>query len=430
MANKFSSSPALVNFSQLGWRRSLTSVCALLFFLLSLIVPSGYSYAPFILLLLSASLLLKQTPYNPSIITKHHWLIIYGFLVIGAVGVLDILLHDNSTRELDKPLRFIVAAPIFIYLIQFPPKVSFIWMGAIFGAISTGIFAVVLKLTTNAPRIDGFGNAIQFGNIAMLLGLISLASIAWAYTQKRKKLIVILALLGFLGGLIASLLSGSRGGWIGAPLVILYILYQFRSLIPKSLIISIFTLLALVVTLAAFMPNIGAKERIYKIQDDLELYQQDNAATSIGTRLELWKASVLIFIEHPIVGAGSSGFDNQLNELIAQRDINAAIISRAHSHNEILFAVAKLGIVGASSLVFLFFSAIAFFKHALAQDKVTINHPVAVAGLIVVLCYIDFGLTQVSFSHNSGVMFYSIALSIFASATFKSRPPSKATLPT
>lgn len=70
-----------------------------------------------------------------------------------------------------------------------PPKVGHIKNGVItaLGAICACIFAIYQKLGLGLPRPNGHTNAIQFGNLSMLLGVFCLAGLGWASTLKNTK---------------------------------------------------------------------------------------------------------------------------------------------------------------------------------------------------------------------------------------------------
>ncbi|MBQ0130712.1 MAG: hypothetical protein KBT18_00635 [Comamonas sp.] len=73
-------------------------------------------------------------------------------------------------------------------------------------------------------KISGFTNAIQYGGIAMYLGLAT-----WVFAilgGYRFKHAAVLLCLGSLG-IVASVLSGTRGAWLIAPLLMLVVWWSW-----------------------------------------------------------------------------------------------------------------------------------------------------------------------------------------------------------
>jgi len=84
-----------------------------------------------------------------------------------------------------------------------------------------------------------------------------------------------------------------------------------------------------------------------------------------------------------------------------------------HAHNEMLNALATEGIIGALVLLMLYAMPFMFFLRILRSGDTT-TQPYALAGLLLVVSFADFGLTQVLFAHHVGAAFYVVMLSMLA----------------
>lgn len=386
-----------------------SSVGALLFFALSLILPDGYSYGALLLLLAGLSCLFIRGTYRQ--LSSGHQVFLFALIFYALIWMAEVYFHNLGTREYDRPSRFLAAAIALIFLMRHPPLPHFVWFGITFGALATGALALWEKLALGIARVDGFTNAIQYGNLSALLGILCLVGIAWAVKQEQyRQLWLLLLILGFISGLAASLLSGSRGGWIGLPFILLFIASFFRSIFSIKAILTGFLSIVLLGLLAYVVPSSGVKMRVDQVFSELGQYSQGKTLTSVGTRLELWKGNLKLISEKPVLGWGEYGYDQRLKELRDTGYINPAILG--HAHNDLLDVMSRRGVFGLISLLLLYGLPLYLFT----RQARFYGEPIALAGAVTVFCFIDFGLTQVFFAHNSGVMMYGFSIVILYAA--------------
>lgn len=383
-----------------------SSVCVFLFFAFSLVAPKLGAAGAAFLLLAGIPLLFRKQTYQQ--LNKETLLLMAGLLFYALVWMLEVYFHELGSREYDRPSRFVFAVIALLFLLRYPPRQEIVWAGIALGGIATGSWALWEKFALGAVRVSGHTNAIQYGNLSMLMGLLCLAGMGWAYKQQRYRMLwFILFLFGLVFGMLASGLSGSRGGWIGLPIVLLYIAKQYQQHLPKHLLISGVALITLLSAIAYFTPATGVKSRIDSAFHDIEQYQKGNARTSVGIRFELWKGNLTLIQEKPLLGWGEKGYKERLSELAKEGVIIPGIVG--HAHNEILYTFSRRGLVGFLSLLLLYSLPVyVFSKMAKKIDSQFI--PVKIAVVVTVLSYGDFGLTQAFFEHNSGVMFYPFAI--------------------
>lgn len=387
------------------------NISVFLFFTLALIIPSGYSYGSAALAIASLPFLFKKRSYQN--LNKETLWVVTSLLSFSMLGLLEAFAYQMGTSAYEKPSLFLFAVGILVFLNQYPPKQKVVWFSLAAGGVATGVFAVIYKYTTGAARVDGYNNAIQFGNISLLIGLLSLSGVLWAFQQKKYKLFwVSFLLVGFLFGLIASLLSGSRGGWISIPAALFYTAIHYKKIINYKAIIIFFIGISILLIAGYQFKTTGIADRIQHGVQDINKYNSGMANTSIGTRLELWKGSLILFIEKPVFGWGRIAFEQRLTELKKEKIISPAIIS--HSHNDILYTAARHGTVGLIVLFGLYMTPIVIFRKLNKRANIK-QTSLALAGIILILCYFDFGLTQAFLSHNSGIIFFITPLAILLS---------------
>ncbi|MGA9276501.1 MAG: hypothetical protein WBV89_06090, partial [Ilumatobacter sp.] len=103
-----------------------------------------------------------------------------------------------------------------------------LWLGATIGASGAGFIAIVQVVLLGNPRAEGIvGNAITFGNLALVMGAVSLSLHRVTALPRRVAVSASLCAAGL--GLTASILSGARGGWLVVPALIAVLLWQARS---------------------------------------------------------------------------------------------------------------------------------------------------------------------------------------------------------
>ena len=391
---------------------AVVSLSVFLFSALSLVVPSGYSLGAIVLLMFGLGYLWVR-PYPR--LKAEDWYVIAALATYFFVGALSNLIHQLPHSSYDNLSRFLLAVPVLLLLLRVPVMPVFCWMGVAVGALGSGIFAIWDFYTSN-DRANGFTNAIQFGDIAIIFSCMLLAALPWARTQS--KLILSLMILGIAGGFIASLLSASRGGWLVLPavMIIFYWFGNYRSVKNTLLFLGAALVLSMCIYFVPWLDFL--RDRFTDIFLELHGYQVDPTLnTSVGARLHMWKTSILMIEQRPLLGWGSLA--NYLAETGVHDDILADF---NHVHNDFLDAWVKRGVPGAMTQLALYVLPLLAFYRAL-KTSLTSVRVAAMAGIVLVSGAFICGLTQTFFAHSSGVMIYVFMLVIlWAQARLPDRP--------
>jgi O-antigen ligase len=334
------------------------------------------------------------------------------------VAVASLLLLGFQVNLLDNPLRqFLVVAVIGLILLT-KPNAEVFWYGLFVGTVGAAGLSLYQRLGLKMERAEGFHLSIMFGDIAIAMGLLSLAS-AQHFAKTR---LAIVPYIAFLAGLLASILSGSRGGWAALAMsaIPLY-LYGHRATRRGLLSMAGVSLMSFIA--ACFIPQLSILKRFTDLADDINQYRLGHVYTSLGTRLEMWKGAWKLFLEHPLMGVGRANYHQGLNELIARGEIDPAVSDFYHAHNELLHALATQGMVGAFTLTGLYVAPLAFFIRCWRRHDA--SQAYALAGLLLVLSYMGFGLTQVMFSHHVGTAFYATTVCVLAGLCILTQRPER-----
>jgi O-antigen ligase len=386
-----------------------TSLAVFLFLAIALIIPGGVSIGPVLLFVGSAALLRKLD--RPRL-EREDIALISVLALYFMVGTLTNLVHGAQLREYDSPARFLLAIPVLLLLRAFTPLPQFFWSGAVIGAISSGLYAAWQVFSLSGMRAEGHTNPIQFGNISLLLGILCLAGLGWAASQRRAAFWYVLMSCGIFFGLLGSVLSGSRGSWISL-LVALPVAYFCHggSLTGRHMAACVATALLLFGVLKA-APPLPMEERIgLAVTETQDYMHSGTSTTSVGARLEMWRAGLLLIQDRPWLGWGKHGYVQQEDYLVQTGKIRLIPGEHNHLHNEYLDALVKRGLLGLAALLALYLVPLVLFARRVRDDNRAVR-PYAVAGVLLIVCYMAFGLTQSFLTHNNGVMMLGFTLVI------------------
>jgi O-antigen ligase len=161
-----------------------------------------------------------------------------------------------------------------------------------------------------------------------------------------------------------------------------------------------------------FLINI-IHQRVDEVYSDIVAAWHGNLDTSIGIRLQLWKAALYLFRENPIFGVGLDGYASMMSTLTQSGFITstAADFGRGEVHNEILANMAKLGIVGLLSILAVYFVPLIIFLRTLKSNSDT-KRTAAMMGGCLVLGFLVFGLSVETFDMKMNAAFYSLTLAV------------------
>lgn len=388
---------------------------AALTFALSLGISSGYGIGT-VLIFLSSSALCVLKP-KLSEFTKEDRVLFSIFALYAIAMFVFAYLDGWHVRELDRPSRFILALPVMLLLLKLVGRVQWLWFGVVLGAILAFTLAVYERSVLGLGRAQGSQHPIMFGNIGMMLGLISFVSSMY-FLAKKRYLWLALGIIGGLCGIGASVLSASRGGWVALPLIGFFLLWQSRFLLGKKTLVGALATSVFLIVVAVAIPQTGIKDRIDEAVSDVVKYDTGvDKKTSVGLRFEMWKAALVMFKGSPFIGVGEYGSVSVKAKIVEEGIVSKEVLGYSHAHNEYINALGLNGIVGFIFLMGIYLIPLKLFLKKIRQYPDNWNvKSYAMAGALVPMSYMDFGLSQVMFSHNIGVMMYAFPIVYFWAA--------------
>lgn len=381
---------------------------------LSLVTSFGVNLASFLFL---ASALIFFKPSRDALV--RHWpqirWVVLAFLVHFLFVLACALLRGERLSVQEKPLRMLLSVSALAVVVAMRAPRRALWWGASAGAVAALPFIAWQRLGLHIERPGGFINSITFGDLAMLLALLALAG---AIDMRDRPRDALLAGVGALAGLAASVLTGTRGGWAAVVLAVLVLGHHVVRMGGRRMRA---LLAAGVAVLAAawFAPALGVQERFAEgVHEARAWYEGGTVWTNVGTRLELWKGAAMLIREHPVLGMSFDACRVRLAQYAQAGRLDPMVLELPHLHNDGLQALATGGVIGFVIWAATLYAPLRFFLRRLARDNEHGQHEehdargpqfaVALAGAMVVLGYVGFGLTEVIFWSMKGSLFYAL----------------------
>ncbi|MBN9114632.1 MAG: O-antigen ligase family protein, partial [Pandoraea sp.] len=255
-----------------------------------------------------------------------------------AAVMLSELIHGHvAGNTLDSPSRFLIAIVVMFALRRvsenLPAWVSF---GLPMGAFAAALMASYSVIELTARAESTFLNPIHFGDIALLLGVLSPLSINWL---KRDNVFgAIVKLAGSLAGGYVSWASLSRGGWIALPVMVILCVWIGGKALNRSARWAAIIVLSAAIVLPVSLSQTVRTRMFTDISLDLSNMAKGRPDSSVGIRLELYKAALILIGQNPITGLGAHGFHNAMAPMAEKGIITpaAAELGRGEVHNQIL----------------------------------------------------------------------------------------------
>ncbi|MBY7959044.1 O-antigen ligase family protein [Vibrio furnissii] len=388
----------------------MTSLLSATFFASLTLTPESYSFAALLIAFLSLVLIPKtfRVISQPSIQVVSISLLLFWLLYLFAF-----LYHKDPISSIDLPSRALLAIFSMWLFLTYPPRLAWIMVGISLGAISSGIIAIIQTYYFHLRAFNNSGYmVIQIGGICAWLAALSTVSFIYFQHQSNKRCSYIaLAAAGF--ALSASLLSGARGSWVPTPFVLIAILWIAKHYVNRTMLISLLMVWSMAFIISA--PQID--HRVNAVVSDLSQYENENAASSSGIRLELWKSALYAAAESPLVGYGHDGLTEVKKAQIARGLVDSIVIDFSRAHNQFLEELQTKGIIGLFGIILVFAIPFFLFVRKLFSTKAKENTALFFASMLGcthVLMVSGFCLTQHYLNHHSGILMYSFGTAIFA----------------
>jgi O-antigen ligase len=223
-------------------------------------------------------------------------------------------------------------------------------------------------------------------------------------------------ILPMLAGGYATVATGSRTAFLFIPVIIVTLLLLFRKQLSRKAWAIITGVLVLLIVILTLQQNrvVGGFTRGL---EEIEKYQQDSSVySSWGARLNMWYNSWQVFKTAPVLGTGVGDYHVDVKKLLKKGITRADGFSeeQTNAHSIYFETLAEGGIIGiALLLTCLFILPSRFFyrywKNAISNEV----RSYSLAGLIIVVAFAWFGLTEGWLNRNPMVNSYALLLVVF-----------------
>lgn len=318
---------------------------------------------------------------------------------------------EHSYHRLGTEMKYLAFFPFYLYVRQHPVA----WQGLIMtiplGGIVMGLQAIHDTYFSGIGRANGIYGPIIFGDLAVLLAIFSLI---FALTN-RAKFWVGINLLAAVMAMLAVIYSGSRNAWLAAivSLVILPFLIGTRTTIWRVsggyVGILAVTVIMIICTPYSITSRFGVATGEFKsyFHHNLSMTDQKIDGTSVGERLEMWRSSLVIIKNNPLLGVGPGNLPEKINQL-PDHDTPKSKIRAGHVHNAYFEMMGTLGILGFSALLLMLFYPLYVFVNNRHHDQ-----RIASLGIVLMSGFMIFSLTEVPFIHDNFSSIFLTFLSVF-----------------
>lgn len=346
------------------------NLVTLLLFSYPLLAVSVAHWASGIFYLLAATTLCSLRQPQPAFSREEKMLIGIILLYLASTMLSNTLSGWSrpSVRWYGADIRILLAIPLFLFLRNHAKAALALWRGVPIAGLLAGFYTIYLS-DFGTIRPGGPYGPIFIGNIAALFAVVSIATLRHNTYPPRIRLPLHFA--GAAMGLVAALLSGTRGAWLAAAVALpIALLFTFMPEIRRrkplavsgALLFLAFGMIAL--TTSSSLPVL--KPRLEQAIAETQAYLDSGSAeqrdaiarTSVGFRLEQWRGALLIGAEYPFFGVGVGNVGPELNRHIEAGRINKAVYvpnadRPSHLHSGYFDALVFKGGLGLAALLML-----------------------------------------------------------------------------
>ncbi len=343
--------------------------------------------------------------------------VLVGFVVLLIVMGLSLVNSANlefGLQRLERFVRIAAFVPIYLMLRRFDVSVG---RAFVYGAIVAGFVMAIqagYQVATDHKRAIGAYHEIVFGDLAMLVAVLALLGTVYLANTRIKQLVFIASASA---AIYASVLSGTRGAWILLPILGVFLLWLHRARLNRRVWAGVTAVVVLLGFAAASTDTV--RIRLELGTSDLHSFIADpSVKTSWGIRLNLWRNSLLIVKDAPLLGTGLGDFQREMIAMKKdQRSLNRHVTKFGHAHSIYFDALATSGILGFTALVIaLFYLPFRYFHRYWSEAADPAVRFYSLGGMTSLVAFAVFGISEGWLARNPFVVSYVMCVLVFMSA--------------
>ncbi|WP_318433220.1 O-antigen ligase family protein [Photobacterium leiognathi] len=313
--------------------------------------------------------------------------------LITIYGLFSYAYHGLSSTEIRAVISSLLLIAIFPRQVITRKSIAyFALVGAIISTVMIWYWSQFLGISRGNWPI----NAIPFSTLTASFTLICLIMT----TTETNKSFKVIMLIGFIVGSGGLILGETRGVWLGflCSLIIFTVFWMIDNYQPRYWLYILSVILVMGATIFVLKPKL--EQRIVQTQNEYAAIESGNLCTSIGLRLQLWKASTMLIEDHPVIGLGDSHI-KKFNELYKDSRISQCLynLKPAHYHNQYIDKLVKNGVIGLALFLLLLLAPL-WLCH---KDHYTKYITISLCALLAIA-----SLTDVPFNHGQTLFIFMV----------------------
>jgi len=320
------------------------------------------------------------------------------FLWLLGASSLFAIFADSYYGYSSSQLRAFIS--LFVYLSILPAQLNAkieLKLLTLMGAATSLIYLLIQMFVYDNYDRAWTINPIPYATFIAAITVISFYFLLKSPTFRERTL----WLITFLTILPPLFFSQARGLWLALTIAILLLVIKSISNNKKNILFLM--ALILITAIPGYFLSEKLTQRFEQTKLEVQKISDGNLETSIGMRLQMWKAALYLSTESPLIGLGDTHIAYK-KELTEQGIISPAIIDFSHYHNQFLNELVKYGVVGLALLLLAIYLPI----YSLFNVKKHYKWP----AILVLLIFIVASLTDVPFQHAQLLTFYFIVMHI------------------
>ena len=305
---------------------------------------------------------------------------------------------------------FAILAYLFFRSVWLPDRV--IWISA---AVSALFYALIGIIDLNTLGGFGWPGRASLNTHPIFFAMISLsmAMVLLGYRDfwSKRPGAAWLARLAIVAGLAAMVMSGSRSVWLALPfMAVVYLVSRRHDRLRIRHVLQASGAVLVACLLLYQIPYV--KDRWVEASGEYSGYMASEAAsdpvraTSLGNRLEMWRAAWQMILENPLLGVGPGGYQVTASKWVEQGDWAPRLSTRNGPHNQYLQAWSARGILGLFTTVLLMLAPVVYVAMVRRRHPALDIRALSLAVMMIALVFAVTGLSDDSLQKKPLIVFY------------------------
>lgn len=346
-----------------------------------------------VLALLSLVLLYLQRKQRTELFREEK-ILLWGFAIYFGVFLFTSVINGwgpAQTRSTGVEIRFLMFVPIYLVIRQMGDSAKWLIIGSVLGVVFTAYDGARVIFLDNIDVYRGMYSPLFTGPIILLLAAILFPYFYAKANNKWQKLFLLLVVC--LAFFVVSQ-TGARNAYVAAIfLSLLFVFHQYQA-VKRYVLIGAALSLACIAYISVDTIN-GRVDRAY--DEYTEYFAYKNPArtkkklSSVGVRLEMWRATPMFFKENPFFGIGRGNYSTDIKHFVEKRWVHEDIGKHGHPHNVYSEAIISKGLFGL--VVFLWIS---IYPLVILIKGYRNSFKSAYYGITLIAAYLIFSLTDAS----------------------------------